>query len=78
VIDWHFKKGVKMTVGKYINNLWYMIDRITTLRAVKNVFNCKASDELTDEIKNAINVVYESEWIKDQRRIEQLKFAETK
>jgi hypothetical protein len=67
-----------MTVGKYINSLWYMIDRITTLRAVEKVFNCKACDELTDEIKNAIKVIYESERIKDQRKLERLKFVESK
>jgi hypothetical protein len=55
-----------------------MIDRITTLRAIEKVFNCKASDELTDEIKNAIKVIYESERIKDQRKLERLKFTESK
>jgi hypothetical protein len=72
----YLEKGEKfMTIGKYINSLWYMIDRITTLRAVENVFNCKACDELTDEIKRAINVIYESEKIKENRKLERLKLA---
>lgn len=39
---YQWKGERKMTVGKYLNERWYMIDRITTLQAVEKVFGCKA------------------------------------
>lgn len=49
-----------MTVGKYINELFWIVNRVKVLQSIQKVFpNIKAKDELTDEVKQAIDsIVY--------------------
>lgn len=41
-----------MTISKYINSLWYTINRIDAAKIIKKIYNCNLLDELTDDIKN--------------------------
>lgn len=45
-----------MTVEKYINELFWIVNRVKILQSIQKVFpDIKAKDELTDEVKQTID-----------------------
>ena len=62
-----------MTIAKYINNLWWMINRIDAAKAIEKRYNCKLSDELTDEIKHSIDCIFDYEVSRENRRLNPVK-----
>ena len=47
-----------MTVGRYINSLFRVVNKIKVMQSIQYVFpGTRASDEITKEIKQAIDTV---------------------
>jgi hypothetical protein len=62
-----------MTIGKYINKQWYMINRIDAAKSIMGIYDVHMCNELTNEIKKSIDCIFDYEMSKEKRRLNPVK-----